>query len=298
MSKKVIDVAQWNVIRDYNKVKASGVQGAIVKVINKSCNPDPRFETHYRGFMSAGIDVIGGYNYSYATSVAKAQSDAKRMLLVSNGRIKTFIIDVEDNCQKGLGINLIHIINAFAKVITDAGYKVYVYTGLSFYNSYIKPYSYMVNLKVWIARYYKSYTKMRVYENPNMKYQPQIQHELIGWQYTSSCIVDGIDGVVDMNIWYDDIDIPKEVEVANPYKEPTRVIKLTKPILQRGNDVKWVQYHLVRLGFLEPVNAKGKSNIDGICGNGTATAIWKAQRYFGIAADKKCGAVTREFLKK
>ena len=60
-----------------------------------------------------------------------------------------------------------------------------------------------------------------------------------------------------------------------------------------GNDVKWVQHHLIRLGFLPEKNSKGKSNIDGIYGKDTRTAVMEAQEHYGIEVDGIVGAGTR-----
>lgn len=83
--------------------------------------------------------------------------------------------------------------------------------------------------------------------------------------------------------------------VGNPYPVPTRTIKLTGPMMS-GNDVKWIQYHLIRLGFLPAKNSKGKSNIDGIYGKGTRAAVMAAQKHYGIKVDGIVGADTRRAI--
>ena len=49
-------------------------------------------------------------------------------------------MDVEDNIMKNLGSKLADIINAYETVIKSAGFGFGVYTGQSFFMSYIKPY--------------------------------------------------------------------------------------------------------------------------------------------------------------
>lgn len=66
-------------------------------------------------------------------------------------------------------------------------------------------------------------------------------------------------------------------ENVNPYSEPTRILKKC-PLLLFGNDVKWVQWHLVRLGYLPELNTKGKSNIDGWYGKDTESAVLNFQK--------------------
>lgn len=204
---KGIDVSSYNVVSDYQSVKNDGVQFAILKIIDKNLNVDKLFETHLNGFNKVGIPIIGVYNYSYATTVAKAKSDASTVVkyLKQYNIPKSTIVylDVEDKCQQGLGALLIQIINAYQEVIEGVGYKFGLYTGMSFYSTYIKPYK--SNLKCsteWIARYYNGYNTMEFSQNPNESYKPNVGVEIEGWQYTSSGRVNGIDGNVDLNILY------------------------------------------------------------------------------------------------
>lgn len=291
MSKTVIDVSAYNGVIDWKKVKAAGVEGAIQKVIRKDLNPDKRFEANWNGCKAADMPLAGVYNYSYATSVAKARTDAQKVLNILNGRKVKVWMDVEDACLKGKGKNLIAIINAYGEVITSAGYEFGVYTGLSFYNSYIKPWAGYVKHGFWIARYPSTSTRT-IRQLPDVKKQPAILHVLEGWQWSSAGSVPGINGKVDLNIWYGKI--PAKEPVGNPYPVPERVIYIPKigPKMS-GNDVKWIQYHLIRLGFLPAKNSKGKSNIDGIYGKDTKNAVLAAQKHYGIKEDGIVGARTR-----
>jgi hypothetical protein len=104
-------------------------------------------------------------------------------------------LDVEDECQKKLGSYLIDIINTYGEVIKGAGLEFGVYTGLSFYNSYIKPFGGLKH-PLWIARYGKNDG------NFDESYKPEVQG-MIGWQFTSKAKINGIEGNVDKNIWYE-----------------------------------------------------------------------------------------------
>lgn len=291
MSLTGIDVSSYQGTINWWAVKQNGIDFAILKVIRKDLNPDKKFEENWRKCDEYDLEVQGVYNYSYATTVAKARSDAKRVLAILGSRKTMVWMDVEDAVMKNLGKNLISIINAYGKVITDAGLQFGVYTGESFYKTYIKPYG-GVRYPMWIARYGTNNGKM------NVKYQPQI-HNMIGWQYTSQGSVDGIAGDVDMDVWYKELEAVHGTTQAysNPYTEPTRLLRKTVPCM-RGDDVRWLQFALIHHGCLSAVNAKGKSNIDGILGKDTATAIGVFQKKVGIKVDCKCGAVTREYLKK
>lgn len=290
MSKTGVDLSAYNTV-DWAKVSRAEIDFAILKIIRKDLNPDKKFESNWNGCQKAGIPVQGVYNYSYATATSKAVRDAKKVLEVLKGRKVMVWLDVEDDCQKNLGQTLIHIINAYADVIKSAGLEFGVYTGLSFYNTYIKPFG-GANCPLWIARYGANNGKMEV------KYQPQVPG-MVGWQYTSKGRVSGISGNVDMNVWYKEISDmkPQTSGKHNPYPEPTRVL-YKKAVLMRGNDVKWLQTELIRHGCLPEYNSKGKSNVDGILGMDTSNAIYNFQRKVGITVDGKVGVVTRAYLKK
>lgn len=133
---------------------------------------------------------------------------------------------------------------------------------------------------------------MTVSNTPSVTKQPAVKHTLEGWQYSSKGQIPGITGNVDMNLWYGEIMSPPEVDRKNPYTLPEKVLRLKKIPRMRGNDVRWVQYHLVRLGFLTEKDSKGKSNIDGDFGPDTDEAVRKAQAHYGIAVDGNVGAVT------
>lgn len=204
---KGIDVSGYNSISNYQAVKNDGVQFAILKIIRKDLNLDKLFETHLKGFKKAGINIQGVYNYSYATTIAKAKSDAAIVVKYLNqynmSKSTVVYMDVEDNCQKGLGQLLIDMINAYQTVIEKAGYQFAIYTGSSFFSSYIKPYLSTLKCRdFWIARYYAGYEQFQFSQNPNAQYKPNIGIDIIGWQYSSSGRVNGIQGSVDLNILY------------------------------------------------------------------------------------------------
>lgn len=295
MSKKVIDVSSYQGVVDWKKVKASGVEGAILKVIRKDLNPDKQFEKNWKGCEAAGVPVHDVYNYSYAVSMAKSKSDAKMVISILAGRKAKVWMDVEDACLKGKGKELIDIILAYQDVIKTAGLDFGVYTGLSFYNSYIRAFAGDLDCNFWTARY-PSTKAMSVTANPDTKYQPEIKHTLEGWQFSSNVIVPGISSRVDMNLWYGDIMTTVKAPSGNPYPVPIRLLYLKKDRMA-GDDVRWLQYHLIRLGFLPELNSKGKSNIDGVFGPDTEAAVLEAQKHYGIAVDGIVGTVTAYVLR-
>ncbi|MCD7820393.1 MAG: LysM peptidoglycan-binding domain-containing protein [Lachnospiraceae bacterium] len=211
---KGVDVSSYQGSIDWAKAAAAGVQFAILKVIRKDLNPDKQFENNWAGCTEADVPIQGVYNYSYATTVAKAKSDAQKVLSVLGDRKPMVWLDVEDSCQKNLGQLLINIINEYGAIITAAGLKFGVYTGLSFYKTYIKPYGSDITYPFWIA-HYPSSTSMLITADPSSSYKPAIDHDLYGWQYSSKGSVSGITGNCDLDELY------VAVETENVYEDTT-----------------------------------------------------------------------------
>ena len=98
-----LDVSEFQGKIDWNRAKAAGVEFAILKVIRKDLNPDNQFENNWKGCVEAGVPIQGVYNYSYATNIAKAISDANRVLSVLGSDRHPFVwLDWEDrkNCRR------------------------------------------------------------------------------------------------------------------------------------------------------------------------------------------------------
>lgn len=216
---KCVDVSSYQGDINWNQVKAAGVHHAILKVIRKDLNPDTKFEQNWENCRSANVTVNGVYNYSYATTVEKAKSDAQKVLSILNGRACTVWLDVEDKSLQGIGSRLKDLINAYRDVIVNAGYDFGIYTGMAFYNAYLKPYVTQIHCdNFWIARYYNSYQKMDVSTNPKEQYNPKtsVGREIFAWQYTSSGQVPGVSGNVDLSMIYGDIQASSNTPATSP----------------------------------------------------------------------------------
>lgn len=198
------DFSAWNGVVDWNRVKAAGLTHAILKVIRRDFDPDKQFENNWKGCQLAGVHICGVYNYVYTPTVEKAIAAAKRVLEVLDGRKVKVWMDIEDTCMQNLGSDLIDIIKAYKHTIEEAGYEFGIYTGMAWYGSYIAPYAdeEILNCDYWIARYYLGYDEMTLDTDPNEDKKPSVARNLVGWQYTSSGVVDGVDGVCDLSVFY------------------------------------------------------------------------------------------------
>ena len=298
--KKGIDVAKWNVIKDYEAVKKAGVEFAIVKVINAKNESDSLFNTHMDGFSKAGIPVIGGYTYTYANSLSKANSAADAFVTRALRRNITFMwLDIEDNCMKNLGSFLVDIIYTYKNIAAQAGMGFGIYTGVSFYNTYIKKYAYRLNgIPFWFARY--PYVKEYAItdKEPDCKFLPS-GIDVDGWQYSSNGKIPGIVGKVDLDVWFEtEPFVNKYVEIMdlqNPFTEPNRIVTLGTT----GNDANWVLWYLWRFGKLVDINGCADvTRIDGVIDYDDYMVIKECQKILNLNVDGKVGILTRTEFNK
>lgn len=216
MARKGIDVAKWNGTIDWAKVKKAGIEFAVLKVIDKSNKTEESFIRNYAGATAQGLPV-DVYNYLYTTTESSAITAAKAVVNTLAGRkVGKVWADVENACLKNKSIQLIRIINTYKAVIEAAGYEFGVYTGLSFYNSYIKPYREYIDCEFWIARY-PSTKKMSITSMPAESKKPSIFHVLWGWQYSSHGNVPGINSYVDLDICYVEPDSTGKLQSTTVY---------------------------------------------------------------------------------
>lgn len=292
-NKKGLDIAKWNKITDYKTVKNTGVEFAIVKIINAQNKPDDRFYEHAAGCNSVGLPIIAGYTYSYANTVDKAKKASDAFIEVGAPKgIDTMVLDLEDKSMMGLGSNIIPIINIYRDTARTANMDFLIYTGKQYYKPYLKDYAREIaDIPIWWARYpfVKEYTPTT--PMPDSKYLPT-GIGVVGWQYTSKGVIPGASGYVDLNAWYRDEPIKNlSCEIAvqyNPFVEPTVNVKVGKT----GNDAMWVQWYLWRFGLIQ------KDEIDGIIGQKSDAGIREAQRRLGLAVDGIVGKASRALWKK
>ena len=144
MSKKGIDVSEFQGKIDWEKVKNSGVEFAILRCgygMDFSNQDDVEYERNANECERLGIPY-GVYLMSYANTVEKARSEAKHVLRLIEGRKISLGVwhDIEDNGTSG-AINketLTNIINTFCNTIKNAGYKVGVYASLNWLENKIE----------------------------------------------------------------------------------------------------------------------------------------------------------------
>lgn len=216
--KKLIDVSSYNGTVNWEKAKAYGCQGAILKIIRKDLARDKQFNANYEACNENEVDW-GVYNYSYATTAKKAKSDMEIVCDILDKIDKEYFtygvwFDLEDKAQAALSkTKIAEIINAAQQVVESRGYTFGVYTGKSYYEEHIDRKQVKCQ-NWWIARYYQGDKRMQIVTNPNQEKKPAAAN--IAWQYTSKgrfpkTISNGNSGNFDLNVLYKE-PVAKKVE--------------------------------------------------------------------------------------
>lgn len=187
---KGIDVSKWQGAIDWNLVKQSGVQFAMIR-----CGfgygegqEDVNFEYNYTNAKKAGINV-GAYHYSYATSVESAIKEADYCYSIIKDKKFEYPIayDVEENRIAELGKETVSkIVDAFCRRMEEYGYYVCVYANKYWLDNYFTE-EIFKRYDIWLAQWAEKPTFDKPYGM---------------WQKTSSGRVDGIRTNVDLDEAY------------------------------------------------------------------------------------------------
>lgn len=205
-----IDVSDNQGYIDWKKVKAAGVEYAILRSTRGSGDPDKQLASNIKGCQDNGIPAEF-YKYSYAMSNSEAKKEALRVVEVLQGYgimpSKDTVIwaDIEYNKQLALGKKAVwEIYDNFKEIIINSGYGCGLYMGKYAYENQFD--GSLIHDDLWLARYYAGDKVMQFGTIPSDTYKPAVaagsNSVLNGWQFTSSGRVSGISGNVDMNIRY------------------------------------------------------------------------------------------------
>lgn len=188
----LIDLSKWNGDVNFHKVKASGIDGVIIRTGFGREHPkqiDKRFEEYYWGAAEAGLH-IGAYHYSYAKSVTDALDEADFMLKIMKG--KSFDLPVYGDFEEQGNLSSA-VCSSMVKSFCDYLEKNGAWAGIYSYDSFFKdrlPQHIGQRYTLWVARV----------ENVQPKCVPL--DEVGIWQNSWKGRIDGIKGDVDTDICY------------------------------------------------------------------------------------------------
>ena len=223
MSKKLIDVSEWQGIIDWPKVKSSGIDYAIIRAggrygVSGKLYTDTRFKANIKEALNNNIK-IGVYFFTQAVNTREAVEEADYTLELIKGYNITLPIyfDTEyldegrhNNISRG---QRTEVVKAFCDRIKKAGYNAGVYGSTSWLNNQLIM-SNISGVSVWVAQYYTTCEYRGSYDI---------------WQYTSSGKVNGISGNCDLNILY------KEYAEDNNYPDKIKALAVDVILGKYGN---------------------------------------------------------------
>ncbi len=192
-----IDVSEHNGEIDWEQVRDAGYEFVFIRIGYRGYGEDGTlvvdscFEDNYRGAVKAGLDV-GVYFFGQAIDEEEAEEEAQFVADTLDGRELQLpvVYDVESieyaNARTDSVSGDQHTANikAFCLKIVELGYNPMLYTNLS-WETFILNMRELYDLPIWYSEYGSS---------------PMTSYSFDIWQYSSTGVVDGIEGDVDLNI--------------------------------------------------------------------------------------------------
>lgn len=227
MQKKGIDVSRHNGNINWEKVKSSGVDFALLRAGygKYSSQKDIKFEQYYSECKRLGIEV-GCYWYSYATTAEEAKQEALACYECIKGKTFEYPVyfDYEDKCIRPTKYTKDNIekyskmakeiIPAFISVLESKGYFVGLYSFKNLFQTFI-PEEFKQRYTIWLAHLLD--------ENPYTfnedtrgvsSYKP---YDV--WQYTWYGKLNGTSSEVDFDMCYRDFPSIIKNNGYNGYKK-------------------------------------------------------------------------------
>lgn len=192
-----IDVSKWNGEIDWSRVKAAGVEFAVIRCGYRGSKTgalveDPYFVKNIEGAKEAGISV-GVYFFTQATNEVEAVEEASMVLCLCEQYDLEYpiYIDTEGAGGKGRADGLDKdtrtlAVSAFCSTIMNSGKHVGVYASRNWFLNQLDM-SKLEDYYIWLAEY---------------RSEPLYMGDYQLWQYTSHGTIDGIEGRVDLDYSY------------------------------------------------------------------------------------------------
>ncbi len=189
-----VDVSKWQYDIDWQKVKADGIDFAIIRA-GTTKGKDQYFEQNYKNAKAAGIEV-GCYFYTYATTIEEAKADAELLMSWLDGKQLEYPVyyDMEDSVQLADGITKklrTDMCMAFLDIMSQNNWYVGTYANQNWYSNYLDKATLGKKYELWLASWRDS-----------GKPDKDFSAEYGMWQYTDKGKVNGISTAVDLDVAY------------------------------------------------------------------------------------------------
>lgn len=201
---KALDISRWQGVIDWNAVKSSGYEIAVIKISggDDGLYYDQRASANYYGAQAAGLS-LAGYHFAGGTNpTQEAEYFVKGMRPFAENDV--FVLDWEVQHTDPVGW-----CNTFVNHVHDlTGCWPLIYMNASTANSYDWTPVFQ-NCGLWVAAW-----------NNDPDGAAVTPHTYVMHQYTSDGSVAGIAGRVDLDAWYGTIDQFKQYGYHAPVAPP------------------------------------------------------------------------------
>lgn len=201
-SKAGIDVSYAQKEIDWNKVRASGIDFAMIRAgfrgyESGKLNTDDYFDRNMTGAQAAGVET-GVYFFSQAVNESEAEEEARYVLELIKRYNVTYPVafdwePISGDAARTDGISgevLNQCALAFCRTIEENGYKPVIYASLNLLREKFEKYSVDIisGYDLWLAEY---------------KNLPEFPYHFKMWQYSDEGIIDGINRHTDINVYFE-----------------------------------------------------------------------------------------------
>ena len=278
---KGIDVSRHQNTIDWARVKASGIDVAIIRTSYGIKQIDDKAIYNIEEALENGIE-IGVYHFVYANSKEEVEKNAEKFYAVC----KPYLNKIKHGCwcdweydtdkRNGNRFNKeqrTELVKVFCEKCKTLGMPdVGVYANPDYL---LTKFGDLSSYPLWIAKYGKK--------------PSTTQWKFVMWQYSSKGNVAGIKGSVDLDEVYTDEDLKPSVP---QHIQNRRVLKFVLPFMV-GSDVVLCQKILRNNGY--DIGAYG---VDGKYGKQTEKAVKKFQDEHGLVVDGIVGVKTWAMLEQ
>lgn len=215
MTKRGIDVSAHQGVINWDLTKTQ-IEGVIIRAGYGKNNIDQKWVPNIETVRDMTLD-LGVYWFSYAYSVDMAYMEGKYAAMAVQKKLGSRCIPIAYDLEydsvtyaakKGVKIGRAEATQyaiAFLKAVQECGYRPMIYTNIDYLKRYFDWDAIrkaVPDTMLWLAQWRD--TKPTAYDDISV------------WQYSSSGSVPGINGRVDMDIIYDDLETGAAVPAPDP----------------------------------------------------------------------------------
>lgn len=219
MRKKGIDISAHQGTINWD-LAIKMVDAVIVRAGYGRNNIDQKWVPNINALKGSKID-LGAYWFSYATSVDAAFMEGKYAALAVQKQLGSRCIpiaydleydSVEYAAKKGVHIGKTEATQyaiAFLSAVKESGYRPMLYTNIDYLKLYFDWPTIQAAVPqtlLWVAQW--------------REVEPALDDEIAVWQYSSKGSVTGINGNVDMDVVYIDLEVTDPDQIPTPAPTP------------------------------------------------------------------------------